>query len=946
MYYWGKFRSIDTSEDPLGQEYKVVIFTQYDGTYNPYAFNYQGEPVLGTELTMASQPFTVEYSNEANNIYKPYKCSTATVRFMLSNFNPWLFTNKDNNIMVTLLKRNNYIQQQGDVYIDTRTNQVVIRKRTYGLFYGFLPSEVDTYLYDVEWTGFAVPQTYNQSYTLVEEAFELECQDAFSTLKKKILPFNEDIEIYDAKRLINTFIGQLGTYRHVYYSDALKLPVIGQETTAFASIITQYRNYIDEDDTPINELSIMEGIAQFMNVVIVPYKNDIYIINYEGTAGHYNYFYEYTLLPNNNLFFNYRTDAVPTYSDNRLVDLSNVIDLNKYSFAGSDTNLSMQNVYDGFAVKCDETEYNLMPDLADSKNYSRLQNNGRQTSTYMYTETLAPSDPTQSTYYEMARWDGGVVGELQPVDGVGFASYIYPASYLDSSDIPQNNYTPVYPDLYTSVFNTNPADTYNANYYTGCVVLKNTKIKGSESMGYRWFNNKPTTTLYNEAYGNTIVFWGKKNFGHVPAFSSYYVWWRDNAQVALTYTSPRIVLRNNKYINIKGDWTFFRNNAFISLPINDNTRAGWGTDGLDVTVNKAWMYVKARIMVDVDYGGMTVRNYVYANEEDRLFLTDTPTTCNLALDDTEYAANKPFGQKFRLKDSVGEDSGLCINLNNIFSSFDNDTEVIAKITVQLMTPFGCAQDTQGYMVPCNSAKLDNFYVGILDKDLNETWGYVKIETNFHTPLNKHDEKMEIDNILSTNEYINKMSYNYTFKAYNSVYYRLDNLSNIATGIVGRPEVLKLADIHNQYSNMTIGMDTTLWHGLATPNALVTYHGRDYIVDNIGIDYEMDRDSVTLIQKKLSSTVPQIQQKMYLENENGQTLNLNPFYDEGLQPVTVGQYGRNGSMLTGTGPDNVNVYITAWVDFGADGIFLRWARPELLTNINIYINNNNELIIQN
>ena len=944
-YYWGKFRSIDTSVDPLGQEYKVVIFTQYDGTYSPYSFNFEGEPVMGTELKMSSQPFTVGYSNEADNIYKPYKCSTATVRFMMSSFDPLLFTNKDNNIMVTLLRRNNNIQLRGDEYVDIRTNQVVIRKRAYGLFYGFLPSEVDTYLYDVEWIGYAIPQTYNQNYALVEEEFELECQDAFSSLKTKIFPFNEDIEIYDAKRLINIFVGQLGTYRHVYYSDALKLPVINQETTAFASVVTQYRNFISDDDTPINKLSVMEAIAQFMNVVIVPHKNDIYIVSYEGTAGRYPYFYEYTLLPNNNLFFNYRTDTMPTYSDNRLVNLSSVIQLDKDCFAGSDTNLSMQNVCDAFAVKSAEKEYDLMPDLADAKNYSRLQSNGRQTGTYMYTETLAPSDPTESTYYEMARWDGGVVGELQPVDGVGFTSYIYTASYLDSSNLPQSNYTPVSPDLYTSIFNINPANTYNATYYTGCVILKNTKIKGSESGGYRWFNTKATTTLYNEAYGNTIVFWGKKNFGHIPSVSNYNSWWESNSQVALAYTSPMIVLRNNKYINIKGDWTFFRNNAFIYLPINDNTRVGWGTDGLDVTVDKARMYVKARIKVMVR--GTNTTYYAYSDGQDRLFLTATPTICNLALDDTEYNKKQPFGQRFSLKNSVGEDSGLCINLDNIFASLSNNTEAVVRITMEIMTPFGCAQDSTGYMVACNSAKLENFYIGLLDRDLNEAWGYSKIETNFHTQANGNDEKFEVNNKLSSNQYVNKMAYNYTFRSFNSSYHILDNVNNVATGIIGRPELLKLADIHNQYSTMTIGMYTTLWHGLnITPNTLFTYHGRDYIVDSINIDYEMDRDTVTLMQKKLSPTVPQAEQKMYLENENGQTVNFNPFYGETFTPVTVDSYHpTNTSKLVGIGGEDVNCYITAWVNFDPDGIFLLWSRPEQLGNINIYINNN-ELIIEN
>ncbi len=61
MYYWGKFRNNDTTIDPLGQEYKVVIFTNYNGTTSPYGFAIDGEPILGTELVMTTSPFIVSY---------------------------------------------------------------------------------------------------------------------------------------------------------------------------------------------------------------------------------------------------------------------------------------------------------------------------------------------------------------------------------------------------------------------------------------------------------------------------------------------------------------------------------------------------------------------------------------------------------------------------------------------------------------------------------------------------------------------------------------------------------------------------------------------------------------------------------------------------------------------------------------------------------------------
>ena len=956
MYYWGKFRNIDTSIDPLGQEYKVVIFTGYDGRHNPYFV--MDEPTVGIELIMTSSPFTVSYENEDGNIYKPYKCSTATVSFLMSNLNLDLFTNKENNILVALLKRDNNIVLNGDTYINKLTNDVVVRKRSYGLFYGFLPSEIDKECYNVEWIGYATPNTYNQNYTLVEQEFQLECQDAFSTLKYNGLPFNDLVEIRDVKTVINLIIGQLGTYKHIYYPSTLILPDIinyyndvGVESSSFIRIIQQYRSFIEKDDEPISKIELIEAIGSFLNVSFVPFKDSIYIVNYEGVAGNINNYYRYSLIENNNFFFNYREEE-PEWSDSVLENLENNLELTKDCYAGNDTNITMQSVYNNFKVKCDENEVDLMPDLSDSKNYSRLQNNGPQTD-YLYTEILTPSDPSQNTYYESAKWDGGVIGELNEVNGIGFHSYIFNASYLDDNDITDNNEV-LYPELNTSIFNINIYSNDNdSNYYTGCVVLKNTKIKGSESKSDLWFSSKLNTNLYNEAYGNEIVFWGKNNFGHVPDRSSYNSWWDGNNQVVLSYNSPKFIIRPNKAISIKGDWTFFRNNSFISLPINDNERVGWGTDGLDCTVDKSKLYITARITFYISDG---VNNYTYTvrkHDEDKYYLSGGDYRCDLALNDNDYAPNKPFGQIFKFKDSVGENSGLIIPITVFRSASNpnglNSTELICNMFVEIMKPLGVAKDSQNYPVFCNSAILKNFSISLVDEAQIEQWGYGDVTTDFHNNLNKNLETFEIDNKLSTNQYINKLSYNYCFKVYDNNYFLLNDLYNQATGIIGRPEILKLSDIYNQYRDKTIGLNTTIWENLGiTPNTRVKWQYRNFIIDRQEIDYEMNRNTVSLIEKKVSGSIPEIEAKMYLENENGQTLNLNPFYNETFIIRTVESYYRDlrtavFGEIQGTYQINslINFYAT-WTD----GIEAWVSIPNVLNNINVSINNNNELIITN
>ena len=282
----------------------------------------------------------------------------------------------------------------------------------------------------------------------------------------------------------------------------------------------------------------------------------------------------------------------------------------------------------------------------------------------------------------------------------------------------------------------------------------------------------------------------------------------------------------------------------------------------------------------------------------------------------------------------------------ITNDFRNTTELIGSMTVEIMKPLGVAKDSQNYPVFCNSAILKNFDISIVDISQIEQWGYGEATTDFHNHINKNLDTMEVDNNLSTNQYTSKINYNYAFKVFGGHYHLLNNLGNTATGIVGRPEILKLADIYNQYRDKTIGLDTTVWHNLGImPCTRVKWNNRNMIVDSREIDFEMNRESLKLIEKKLRGDVPELEAKMYLENENGQTINLNPFYDEQFNPVTVDSYTRNGSMVQGYAGDGtqVNATIMFWPSW-SEGICANVSIPDALDNITVGINSNGELFI--
>lgn len=919
MYYWGKFRNNDTTIDPLGQEYKVVIFTNYDGATSPYGFTIDGEPILGTELVMTTSPFIVSYQNEDNNIYKPYKCSTATLSFLQSTLNLDLVSNKYNNILVALLKRNNDVILSGNTYINRNTNEVLIRKRTYGLYYGFLPSEIDAYCYNVEWIGYVTPNTYNQTYTLVEQEFQLECQDAFSTLKYESLPFNDLIEIRDLITVLRFIIGGLGTYRNVYVQNNLILPDDG--TTSLSKIVQQYRNFIDNE--PVDKMQLIESIGTFLNVSFIPFRDSVYIVQYEGVVNNDNYFYHYTFNRNNNLFFNYRTDN-PTWGDFVIENKENNLTLNKDCYASNDTNISMQTVYNNFSVGCDENEIQLVPKLTDDKYYTGLQR-------CIESEDIVNNNET------IIKWKGGIITNIQQVDGMGFKNYIYNQSFL-YDDEPQYSDIPVSPTLQPSIFKMNPNDGDNSsNYYCGCVLIKNASVTASHidvpNFEYR-FN-----------YDNVIVFWNKNWFDNFDTVSQSTMndIWDNNKQKVLEYQSPRFLLHEGKSLCFKGEWEFYRETGFIydfNLP--------------SFKVDKTKLFIKARVALKIEDGVYTRTYYLRKSNDDYVFslseiTDDNPQIVDLPLDDYSYDANKPFGQPFKFK---GEDDGFVVDLvdsaGNFFVNPMDDvtySNLIASFKVEIMNPMGFAYEdaSNDLFLFSRSARVKNLDFKIKDRKQVETWRAGDIKTDFKTEQNRFLETFEIENTLSTNEYVGKANYNYCVRVYNQHYHQLNNLNNISTGLVARPEILKLADIYNQYKDKTIGLNTTVWENLnITPNSRIKWDNKYFIVDNQQIDYEANHNTITLIEKKLSSELPELDMKMYCENDNGETIYINPLYGETdeITLQTTNTYYKDGSAVMGSTINDVNSLITFSTKF-TDGIEAFVSIPNRINYISVYISNDIE-----
>lgn len=219
---YGFFRDIN---DTL---YKVVIITDYQ-QYNSNLGQGQGE-----EITLLANPISIEYDSNSDDVFLPYRCSTMTVRFLQERFDESL-NNSGNNVFVTLQK------EEGGGY------------KTIGQF-------------------FATPNAYNQQYTnIVGDEFELECQDALSTLKYCNFKRQETKQHLTIKDYIQLAFFQLGS---IY-----KTCIYPTTPNNFLDMCISQENWFNEDNEAMSYLEILEEICKYLGFTLTTEGESIILLD-------------------------------------------------------------------------------------------------------------------------------------------------------------------------------------------------------------------------------------------------------------------------------------------------------------------------------------------------------------------------------------------------------------------------------------------------------------------------------------------------------------------------------------------------------------------------------------------------------------------------------------------------------------------------------------------
>lgn len=321
MIYFGTFKDIENVE------YRVEITTDLEGE--------------DEEILLADEPVVIDYESDNENAYKPYKCSTATIRILLNEANFDLIDAFANRVKVNIYKENKVI-----------------------------------------WCGYATPNTYSQSYEDYFDVFELECQDGVSTLQyydyeyiptyydygtmdadhpydnpnwdKALTEHNKATNFFHLVMMMNKKLG--GMYKNIYVTDSIINPYTRDISILDSTFISE-NNFFDEDNKPMKMLEILEEICRYCSLTCVAYGQNLYFLNYDAIAQGINTYFAYS-----------RVSDTKYTSKKEVLNSDHKITIDTFSSKGC--KLNVDSVYNYAAVKDDLYSVDsIMPSIEDESKW-------------------------------------------------------------------------------------------------------------------------------------------------------------------------------------------------------------------------------------------------------------------------------------------------------------------------------------------------------------------------------------------------------------------------------------------------------------------------------------------------------------------------------------------------------------------------------------------------
>lgn len=228
---------------------------------------------------------------DSDGLFAPIKSSSCTITILVDEFIPDLYSPENQGI---------YIQVK-----NITDNEII-------------------------WQGWNTPCSYSQPYAKSLDNLEIEAVSCLSTLQNiKYDQVSNTKTIKTVHEILYNIFQKTGYSGSLYYmNDSLG--------TSLSELKLQESNFFDDDGEAWSCYEIIEQICLFMGWSAIPFGNNIYLIDYE------------TLQKSDNIT-EWRKIINSTTSQVSILN-NNLITISKDSYAGSDTNISLDEVYNKISL--------------------------------------------------------------------------------------------------------------------------------------------------------------------------------------------------------------------------------------------------------------------------------------------------------------------------------------------------------------------------------------------------------------------------------------------------------------------------------------------------------------------------------------------------------------------------------------------------------------------
>lgn len=275
-------------------------------------------------LQLGVPPFVTEMEESDDNLYKPAKYQSATLKLVTTSATDYQF----------------------DAYA-TAPNSTIVRL-------------VDPNA-NVKWCGFATPNLYNNGFTSENEELEIELIDALSILQYYKYQAQEKVIKSFADILIGYLFPKCELYTKVYVSEGVHISdAISAATPILNDLYISENNFFDDknkdqtdDDVAWTMQEVLEQICQYLGYTCVADGDSIYLLDYDDLCYGERKFTEYNV-----------GNTTPVQTGVSLFD-RHIIE--KEDYMGADNTISMTSCYNHILVKDSFRTYDsIVPSMYDN----------------------------------------------------------------------------------------------------------------------------------------------------------------------------------------------------------------------------------------------------------------------------------------------------------------------------------------------------------------------------------------------------------------------------------------------------------------------------------------------------------------------------------------------------------------------------------------------------